>query len=370
MASQLLQQYVKLTEFLGHTLGPDYEVALHDLTDRNRSIVAIANSHVSGRKLGAPLTNTALKILRDKSYESQDYLLHYRGVSADGRILRSSTFFIKQNGKLIGMLCINFDDSRYHAVSEEILRLCHPDKFVDTNFQVDTSRIDELSAIPAPPPERFHSSSGSVAEEAVYRALWVSVRPGTGVEDLAVLAQSIDGLLEVNGDLAIAQALQPILGGEIDSSVYMVYRGEMPPADPAVRLGTREEVFDLLQRGHPYFRAHHADFAPWAEEMARKQELGLAELFVMEAEGQLVGTGSIGAEDDECGVITSVSVVPEFRRRGYGGRITSAVTRRILEKGKTPRMNAGYEEVVRLYRSLGFADCGNWGCLYLKGLPV
>ena len=29
------------------------------------------------------------------------------------------------------------------------------------------------------------------------RALWVSVRPGTGVEDLAVLAQSIDGLLEV-----------------------------------------------------------------------------------------------------------------------------------------------------------------------------
>ena len=51
-------------------------------------------------------------------------------------------------------------------------------------------------------------------------------------------------------------------------------------------------------------------------------------------------------------MITSVSVVPEFRRRGYGGRITSAVTRRILEKGKTPRMNAGYEEVVRLYRSL------------------
>ena len=55
MASQLLQQYVKLTEFLGHTLGPDYEVALHVLTDRNRSIVAIANSHVSGRKLGRRL---------------------------------------------------------------------------------------------------------------------------------------------------------------------------------------------------------------------------------------------------------------------------------------------------------------------------
>ena len=90
MASQLLQHYVKLTEFLGHALGPDYEVALHDLTDKNRSIIAIANSHVSGRELGAPLTNTALKILRDRSYESQDYLLHYRGVSAGGKTLRSS----------------------------------------------------------------------------------------------------------------------------------------------------------------------------------------------------------------------------------------------------------------------------------------
>lgn len=157
MASQLLQQYVKLTEFLGHTLGPDYEVALHDLTDRNRSIVAIANSHVSGRKLGAPLTNTALKILRDKSYESQDYLLHYRGVSADGRILRSSTFFIKQNGKLIGMLCINFDDSRYHAVSEEILRLCHPDKLWIRIFR--WTQAGSTSCPPSPPRRRSVSTA-------------------------------------------------------------------------------------------------------------------------------------------------------------------------------------------------------------------
>ena len=40
----LLQHYVKLTAFLGQALGPDYEVALHDLTDKNRSIIAIANN--------------------------------------------------------------------------------------------------------------------------------------------------------------------------------------------------------------------------------------------------------------------------------------------------------------------------------------
>ena len=39
MANPLLQQYIKVTEFLGLTLGPDYEVALHDMTDKNRSII-------------------------------------------------------------------------------------------------------------------------------------------------------------------------------------------------------------------------------------------------------------------------------------------------------------------------------------------
>lgn len=172
MANPLLQHYMKLTEFLGQALGPDYEVALHDLTDKNRSIIAIANNHVSGREVGAPLTNVALKILMDKSYESQDYRLHYCGVSAAGKTLRSSTLFIKQNGRLIGMLCINFDDSRYQAASESILRLCHPDSFVEDHCQpVNTQGgSDAARAVPATT-ESFHNSIDAVAGDAVGREL-------------------------------------------------------------------------------------------------------------------------------------------------------------------------------------------------------
>ena len=99
----LLQQYVRLTEFLGAALGPDFEVALHDLTDKNRSIVAIANNHISGREIGAPLTNMALSILKDRRYETTDYMLNYYGISVNGKDLRSNTFYIKQNGRLIGI---------------------------------------------------------------------------------------------------------------------------------------------------------------------------------------------------------------------------------------------------------------------------
>ena len=50
----LLQHYVKLTEFLGHALGPDYEVALHELTEDSNQIIAISNGELTGRHLGSP----------------------------------------------------------------------------------------------------------------------------------------------------------------------------------------------------------------------------------------------------------------------------------------------------------------------------
>lgn len=170
MGSALLSYYIKVTEFLGRALGPDYEVALHDLTDKNRSIIAIANNHVSGREVGAPLTNVALKVLKDKSYDRMDYMLHYPGVSATGKSLRSSTLFIKDGGELVGMLCINFDDSRYRAVSEQILQLCHPDSFVETSFQFDEGRMEDIRQDTAAT-ERFHNSIRGVAGDAVSREL-------------------------------------------------------------------------------------------------------------------------------------------------------------------------------------------------------
>ena len=153
----LLQQYIKLTEFLGLALGPDYEVALHDLANKDHSIIAIANSHISGRKLGAPLTNMSLSILRDKSYERMDYHLHYYSINVNGKDLRSSTFFIKDSGELIGLLCINFDDSRYMELHEKLFSLIHPGNFVKNissgiaeskeNVKDLSSRITENFAI-------------------------------------------------------------------------------------------------------------------------------------------------------------------------------------------------------------------------------
>ena len=165
-SSLVLQHYIKLTEFLGKALGPDYEVALHDLTRKDRSIIAIANNYISGREVGAPLTNMSLSILRDKSYEHTDYHLHYYSINVNGKDLRSSTFFIKDNGKLIGLLCINFGDSRCQNICDRILSLCHPDLFVtDVLPQAGATWDEALEDCPAA--EKFCNSADAVAVDAI-----------------------------------------------------------------------------------------------------------------------------------------------------------------------------------------------------------
>lgn len=208
MNPHLLQQFSKLTEFLGRALGPDYEVALHDLTDKDCSIVAIANNHISGREIGAPLTNVALKIIADRSYQTSDYRVHYRGMSADGKLLRSSTFFLKsETGALVGMLCINFDDSRYKQVSDSILGLCHPDSFVETNFSFDDQRVT-VQLPPSEDPESFqHTPRGVAGSEVanVLRDMNVAADRLTQEEKMEVV-----GVLESRGVFLLKGAVKDV----------------------------------------------------------------------------------------------------------------------------------------------------------------
>jgi len=215
-----MQHYIKLTEFLGQALGPDYEVALHDLTSKDRSIVAIANSHVSGREVGAPLTNMALSILRDKSYETSDYRVHYYGVSVNGKDLRSNTLFIKQNGKLVGMLCINFDDSRYRTLSAQLLGLCHPDMFVSDVMPLDLTGL-ELAPAGRSAPEKFRNSTDAVAVDAINRELermGVTAERLTSDERLHIITA-----LENDGIFLLKGAVKDVAAG-LHCSQASVYR--------------------------------------------------------------------------------------------------------------------------------------------------
>lgn len=127
-----LHTYCLLVEFLGQVLGPCYEIALYDLREGKNSIIAIANNHISERTIGAPISDLALGIIMSKYFDTNDYKINYTGFTTKkNKVLRASTFFIKdENQMLIGMFCINFDDSAYINISKQLLELCHPNLFI------------------------------------------------------------------------------------------------------------------------------------------------------------------------------------------------------------------------------------------------
>ena len=170
---------------------------------------------------------------------------------------------------------------------------------------------------------------------------------------------------EIDAGRALCQSLQELLGGRLESSYFMVYRGIPQPVDcPDIVHGDKRAVFDVLQRSHEYYQTH-LTYNSWAADLDLRLSRGLAELYQLELDGQVIGTGSIVSWDAECGVIGAVAVVPEYRHRGLGTRISRFLVQRIREAGKTPRLVSGYDEVAELYRQIGFAPCGRWGELYL-----
>ena len=125
MDRELKRHYTLIVDFLGHVLGPDYEIALHELTDDSNRIIAIANGELTGRHLGSPLSNKMLAFVASRMYETQDYVLGFESTAANGKKMRSNSMFIKgRNGELAGLLCINFDSSRYEELAGRVMDLC------------------------------------------------------------------------------------------------------------------------------------------------------------------------------------------------------------------------------------------------------
>ena len=115
----ILDYYKKLVDFLGEVLGENAEVVLRDCRKPDHDIIAIA----SGRTIGAPITDFTLSILANEEWKEKDYVVNYEGKAAPDKRLRSSTYFIREEGKLVGQLCVNIDMTPYEQVMDRIRQL-------------------------------------------------------------------------------------------------------------------------------------------------------------------------------------------------------------------------------------------------------
>ena len=113
MDLEFLQRLAKAvtTEF-----GVNSEVVVHDLTaqDTEHTIVAIENGHVSQRHAGDGASRVVLEALQRKNDPALTDELGYLTKTRDGRILKSSTVYLRNGGGQIeGVLSINLDITEF-----------------------------------------------------------------------------------------------------------------------------------------------------------------------------------------------------------------------------------------------------------------
>lgn len=207
MKPEMKLRYQVLVRFLREALGPDYEIVLQEVTPEGGGIIAIAGGEISGRTVGSPLTSIALKFIMQRRYVHSDYVLNYTGKLANGKTLRSSTMFIKDEGELVGLLCINFDDRRYHELSDRLLKLIHPDEFVESHYRDPEDLPHRTVLYPAEETERFQNDLADLMQEIFDEVCPADLRPEAMTQEQRqhIIAQLYDrGMFQLKGAVPFA----------------------------------------------------------------------------------------------------------------------------------------------------------------------
>ncbi len=104
----IIKRFIPLVDNIAKTFGDNCEVVLHDFSDLHQSVVAISNGHVTSRDINSTMTEFSYNKVVEGNVDKD--MVNYTGKSRDGRVLKSTTTFIRDDeGDVIGCFCINFD---------------------------------------------------------------------------------------------------------------------------------------------------------------------------------------------------------------------------------------------------------------------
>lgn len=149
-----MSQQLELLKQLGHGLaiqfGSSCEIVIHDLRKKEleQSIVYIENGHISNRKIGDGPSSVVLETLSRDASQIQDRL-SYLTKTEDGRILKSSTMYIREENQTIAYIfSLNYDITALMTVETAIHSLIgtEPEKTENANHgpQKITHNVNEL----------------------------------------------------------------------------------------------------------------------------------------------------------------------------------------------------------------------------------
>jgi len=204
-----LKKFIPIVKTIAQMFGKNCEVVLHDFSKPQKSIVAIENGQVTGRKIGDPITDFALSIWKKDGFGKRktDRIVNYRTKSKNGKILKSATVFIRDYQKnIIGCLCINYDLTEHAMFHKNLEEFC-------TTIELDKEESTEET-------EKFTNDVSEILENIIKEAIEEIGKPVS-------LMQKEDKLMvvkiaEEKGAFLIKSSISQI-ASEINVSRYTIY---------------------------------------------------------------------------------------------------------------------------------------------------
>jgi predicted transcriptional regulator YheO len=203
--SPILSNLRTLAHAIAAIFGDICEVVIHDLSDRSNldhTIVALAGN-ITQREVGGPPTDVLLRKLR--SHDQLSDFTIYESTTRDGKILKSSTAFIRdERGTIIGAFCVNLDVTRLVNAKAILETLC--------STQSDGAKPDS--------PEVFASRVGETLDSIIDDAVRRSGKPIAHMDkdDKVELVRYV----ELRGGFLIRRAVDQV-AKRLGVSRYTVY---------------------------------------------------------------------------------------------------------------------------------------------------
>ncbi|MBK0003049.1 transcriptional regulator [Erwinia sp. S38] len=139
----ILRSYEAVVDGLATLIGSHCEIVLHSLEDLKCSAVRIANGEHTGRKVGSPITDLALRMLHDMTDADSNVSKTYFTRAKSGVLMKSVTIAIRNgNQRVVGLLCINMNlDVPFSQIMATFMPPETPDVASAVNF---ASSVEDL----------------------------------------------------------------------------------------------------------------------------------------------------------------------------------------------------------------------------------
>ena len=205
-------------------------------------------------------------------------------------------------------------------------------------------------------------------------AVTLAADSAADADELAAFLGAV-GCRSYEGEQALCERVNAVIRGGLRSSRILRWGGHFPREDarpaaaapcadgvppgrvaPAENLGA---VYALLCAADPEFAAR-TDYAAWLTEVSHKRRHGLADVYILEVNNQIVSTIGIYFKGADRAILAGLATDPAWRGRGYARRMMAHAANAALAQGLEPWLLTAEKGVAAFHRACGFVDAGFW----------